>query len=169
MLGIFGDESSDDDRDLMHKNIRYKEVNFVEKEGDEEESKLQIEEVEDEEMERPSFRRGGGGRFQQAQQESPASEDIDQDDIRPTMGLGARDLGGRPNDEDSYSPAPQFNQSRSAHDDENIYRPSYSLSRSMEIKTGVRNISVHYYSPPLYRLRGRFIQFAPILPSQPHT
>ena len=43
ILGIFGDESSDDDRDLMHKNIRYKEVNFVEKEDDEEESKSQIE------------------------------------------------------------------------------------------------------------------------------
>src|SRR5436305_2049537 len=36
MLGVFADGSSDDDRDLMRKNIRYKEVNFVEKEEDDE-------------------------------------------------------------------------------------------------------------------------------------
>src|SRR5271170_5906777 len=108
MLGIFGDGSSDDDRDLMHKNIRYKEVNFVQTADGEEEQqpKSEIEEEEEEEVQRPSFRRGGGLGFRQAQQESPASEDIDRDDVWPTMGLGARNLGGRSNDDDgdSYNP-----------------------------------------------------------------
>src|SRR5271170_1151826 len=143
MLGIFGDGSSDDDRDLMHKNIRYKEVNFVEKADDEEESKSQKEDEEDEkEVEPPSFRRGGGLGFRQAQQESPASEDIDQDDIRPTMGLGARNLRGRSNDdEDSYNPVLGFNQARSPNEDENVYRPAFGFnqSRSAEFESTFAN------------------------------
>src|ERR1700719_2250471 len=50
MLGVFAEGSSDDDRDLMRKNIRYKEVNFVEKEDEDEdeEQTLNVREDEDE-------------------------------------------------------------------------------------------------------------------------
>src|SRR5271169_1299813 len=87
MLGIFGDGSSDDDRDLMHKNIRYKEVNFVETADDQQQGQEPKSHTEEEDkVEQQSFRRGGGLGFQQAQPESPASEDIDQHDGWPTIG-----------------------------------------------------------------------------------
>src|SRR5437667_10586472 len=44
MLGIFGEGSSDDDRDLMRKNIRYRGVSFVEKEDDDQNDQQEDEE-----------------------------------------------------------------------------------------------------------------------------
>ena len=154
MLGIFGDESSEDDRDLMHKNIRYKEVSFVEKAEDEEQEEPNSLSEDEKELERPSFRLGGGLGFRQVQKESresSASEDVDPDNLRPTMRLGVRSLGGggsnrqptpqslRPSndEEETYRPAFGFNQSRSPKNYEKAYRPAlgFNQSRSAEFES----------------------------------
>lgn len=148
MLGIFGDESSDDDRNLMHKNIRYKEVNFVEKGGDDDDV-VEVEEDKDDTKthiaEEPVVH--GLGFRQTRPQSRETSEDIEQDELRPTMGLGARHLGGlghsngrtkqqfahdddNDDNEESYRPAFGFNQSRSTNEDEHVFRPALGFNQS---------------------------------------
>jgi len=148
MLGIFGDGSSDDDRDLMHRNIRYKEVNFVEKGGKDDQEKEEEEEEDVTRTEMAGERVFPGLGFRRAHQQSRAtSEDVDPDDIRPTMGLGAGHLTGRGrsnlrttqafapdhdnnDDDDSYRPAIGFNQSQSTKDDGHIFRPAIGFNQS---------------------------------------
>jgi len=99
MLGVFGEDSGDDDRGLMRKNIRYREVAFVEPDqegGDEGGGGGEEEEDEDEGEARPGL---GAlrARFKQSEQESEsrqATEEAEEDDWRPKMGNGARVLGG---------------------------------------------------------------------------
>ena len=144
MLGVFAEDSDDDDRNLMNKNIRYKGVNFVEKDEENEGSEIQEErntQKEDEEDDEESFRPGLGGRrmnqfsglgFRQAQDESSDQvETPDEEEERPRMGLGARILGGGSRTNRSFGlgfrqaqPEPQT--AEEEEEEEDVYRPSIS-------------------------------------------
>src|SRR5579871_811530 len=138
MLGVFAEDSGDDDRNLMKKNIRYKEVNFVEKEeenGDENETETVPNEKEDDDEE--SYRSGlGGGRtqfggqglgFQQAQNEPDQSDTLqdEEPDQPPRMGLGARMLGGGSKSSRAFGLGFRPSQT-TVEDEEDTYRPSFS-------------------------------------------
>src|SRR5947207_3056081 len=135
MLGIFAEDSSDDDRDLMRKNIRYKEVNFVEKE-DQDERNVQDDEEEEEvpRMGLGGMRTGGLG-FRQAQQESTPqadSEEVEEEDYRPGMGLGARTLGGGSRSRRGFGLGFQAGQQPNTEEEES-YRPAFGFNQSPEI------------------------------------
>jgi len=145
MLGIFAEES-DDERDLMRKNIRYKGVDFVEKDaGDEVTMAMQTDDNDDNDDHdgegRPRLGIGGASMRQTGlglQQEAATSEEPEEkaeqeEDYRPTFGLGPRMLGGgsksgrglglgfRP----AQPPEPQERPSEQEDD----YRPSFGTSR----------------------------------------
>jgi hypothetical protein len=95
---VFADGSRGDDRDLMRKNIQYKEVNFVEKEDND---KRQLNDEEEEEKTPRaglgSSRRVGGLGFTGAREESGQpveSGEVLEDDFRTRVSLGARILSG---------------------------------------------------------------------------
>jgi tuftelin-interacting protein 11 len=174
MLGVFAEESDDDARGLMNKNIRYKGVNFIAKdtaEKDEEENgqdeqeaePMERDDEEDEDTYRPSFGGGkpqfGGLGFQQAQEEyhtleAPEGEDEEQ---RPRIGLGARMLGGGSRANRAFGLG--FKQSKestplSTEDSENdAYRPSFThhpeppLSSTFAQHTTTQRDSMHTALP----------------------
>lgn len=134
MLGVFAEDSSDDDRDLMKKNIRYKEVNFVEKEDDEEPN---VPEDDDEEPPRTGLggMRTGGLGFRPAQQESTPqadSEEAEEEDFRSGMGLGARTLGGGSRSRRGFGLGFQLAQQQTYTDEEESSRPAVGFNQSLE-------------------------------------
>ena len=103
MLGIFADDSEDDDRNLMKKNVRYREVAFVEP-GEGETNDVGGMDEED-----VDARHGIGASrslhfdhvgFAQPAQEDTVAQPIDgvekdaEEEWRPSMGNGAHVLGG---------------------------------------------------------------------------
>jgi tuftelin-interacting protein 11 len=135
MLGVFADGSSDDDRDLMRKNIRYKEVNFVEKEDNDERQ------LSEEEEQGKTSRAGLGSSqtvglgFRVAQEESGQaveSEEVSEDDFRPRIGLGARMLGGGSKSRRGIGLGFQPTQQPSNEDEEQSYRPAFGFNQFPE-------------------------------------
>lgn len=136
MLGVFAEGSSDDDRELMRKDIRYKEVNFVEK-GDDE----NVHPVEEEEENTSRMGLGGrnftglGFRPQQESTQSPASEEAEEEEeAQPTFAhLGTRMLGGGLKSKRGiglgFRPKTD-NDSKGDDEDDDSYRPSFSFNES---------------------------------------
>lgn len=138
MLGVFAEEVSDDDRDLMKKNIRYKGVSFVGQNDNE----STLDQQDDQEAE--AFRAGLGGsrvnqlhgqQFQQAQQYPPPSEGEEEDDYRPTLGIGARALGSGSKTNRGFGLGSRTSQhfGPAKEEDEDTYRPAFSLGQASSL------------------------------------
>ena len=139
-LGIFGEGSSDDDRELMRKDLRYKEVNFVEPEDN---GKLG-------EMEEDGREDKGDRQFHD-QQESlhdqegygEAEEAYEEEDYRPQLSLG----GGRRSQRGftlGFRQGQQENQPPTSNEeDETSYRPSFGSYGSNSLPPESRSFSAH--------------------------